>query len=222
VAGAALPWTIVALAQLRREAVSDSARRPSPDPQMAYLVCWVLAPLVLFTMARNILEAYALPALPALALITARLFKERDAKGAASPVWLLGLIMPLAACGLLVFGREGIEDRSQRVLLAGRLDAGAPVVYLFKRPFSGQFYSAGRALEVLDSAEIARWLATDKPATLLVPDHDFERLALASDARWSEVAPRRLCDAQEAAGAVRRSAGRSLPRKLRRARPGCP
>ena len=46
---------------------------PSPDPQMAYLLCWVLAPLLLFTMARNILEAYALPALPAFALITARL-----------------------------------------------------------------------------------------------------------------------------------------------------
>jgi 4-amino-4-deoxy-L-arabinose transferase-like glycosyltransferase len=188
VAGAALPWTLVALALLRRKAVSDSARRPAPDPQMAYLVCWVLAPLVLFTMARNTLEAYALPALPALALITSRLFMERDAKGTASPVWLLGLIMPLVAGGLLVSGRDRIEARSQRQLLAGRLDAGAPVVYLVKRPFSGQFYSAGRALEVRDSAEIARWLDTDKPATLLVPEREFAQFGLAGDARWSEVA----------------------------------
>jgi 4-amino-4-deoxy-L-arabinose transferase-like glycosyltransferase len=187
-AGAALPWSVAALALLRRKPVSEAARRPSPDPQIAYLLCWVLAPLLLFTMARNILEAYALPALPAFALITARLLMEREASGAASRVWLLGLIMPLVAGALLVFGHEGIEARSQRKLLAGLHDADAPLVYLFKRPFSGQFYSAGRALEVRDSAEVARWLATDKPATLLVPTYEFDRLSLATDPRWIEIA----------------------------------
>ncbi len=187
-AGAALPWTVVALGLLRRKAVSESVRRPAPDAQMAYLVCWVLAPLVLFTMARNILEAYALPALPALALITARLVMERDAKGASSRVWLLGLMMPIIACGLLAFGRDGIEERSQRKLLAREQGNDAPLVYLYKRPFSGQFYSAGRALEARDSTEIARWLGTDEPATLLVPEHEFARPAFAGDARWSEVA----------------------------------
>lgn len=195
-AGAALPWSVVALAVLRRKPVSVALRRPSPDPQMAYLLCWVLAPLLLFTMARNVLEAYALPALPAFALITARLLMERDARGAASPVWLLGLVMPIVACALLLFGQARIESRSQRSLLA-RIEqspaiAGAgtdaPLVYLFKRPFSGQFYSAGRALEVRDGAEAARWLATDKPAILLVPDYEFDRLSLASDTRWVAVA----------------------------------
>ncbi len=184
--GSALPWSVVALLALRRKPVSEAARRASPDPQMAYLLCWVLAPLLLFTMARNILEAYALPALPAFALITARLLMERDAMGAASRVWLLGLIMPLVACLLLVVGQDRIEARSQRKLLAGVLAPDVPIVYLFKRPFSGQFYSAGRALEVRDSTEVARWLATDKPATLLLPQHDFDRLSLATDARWVE------------------------------------
>jgi len=184
--GSALPWSVVALLALRRKPASAAARRPSPDPQMAYLLCWVLAPLLLFTMARNILEAYALPALPAFALITARLLLERDAKGAASRVWLLGLIMPLVAAVLLVAGQDRIEARSQRKLLAGVHEPDAPIVYLFKRPFSGQFYSAGRALEVRDAAEAERWLATDKPATLLLPQHDFDRLSLATDARWVE------------------------------------
>ena len=61
-------------------------------------------------------------------------------------------------------------------------ESDAPLVYLFKRPFSGQFYSAGRALEVRDGAEVARWLATDKPATLLVPDARL-RPPLARDRR---------------------------------------
>ena len=185
-AGSALPWSVVALLALRRKPVSAAARRPAPDPQIAYLLCWVLAPLLLFTMARNILEAYALPALPAFSLITARLLMEREARGAASRVWLLGLIMPIVVCVLLVVGRERIEARAQRKLLAVPHDAAAPLVYLFKRPFSGQFYSEGRALEVRDAAEATRWLATAKPATLLVPEHDFDRLALAADERWAE------------------------------------
>jgi len=186
--GSALPWSVVTLLALRSKPASAAARRPSPDPQMAYLLCWVLAPLLLFTTARNILEAYALPVLPAFALITARLLMEREASGTASWVWLLGLIMPLVACGLLVFGQQGIEARSQRRLLEKVHDPDMPLAYLFKRPFSAQFYSAGHALEVRDDAEVARWLATDKPATLLVPEYEFDRLSLAADKRWVEVA----------------------------------
>lgn len=183
--GAALPWAIVALALLRRKPVSAATRRPSPDPQTAYLLSWVLAPLILFTLARNILEAYALPALPAFALITARLFMEREPKGAASPVWLLGLIMPTVLAGLLLFGHEHFsEERSQRKLLATVRDTRLPLVYLYQRPFSGQFYSGGRALEVKDPAEIARWLASDKPAILLLPQGRFDTSSFVGDAHW--------------------------------------
>ena len=184
----ALPWSIAALALLRRRPASGSARRPSPDPQMAYLLCWMLAPLLMFTLARNILETYALPALPAFALMIARLFMEREPKGASSRVWLLGLVMPLVVCAILVFGHERIEAHSQRRMLANLQDNDAPLIYLFQRPYSGQFYSAGRAREVRDSADIARWLATDEPATLLVPEHEFGVLSLATDPRWVEVA----------------------------------
>ena len=187
-AGAALPWSVVALVLLRMKPASASTRRPSPDPQMAYLLCWVLAPLLLFTMARNILEAYALPALPAFALITARLLPGARAAGCGEPH--LAARPGRAA-------RDGrparLRQRAHRGTLAAQAarrpgDTRAPLVYLFKRPFSGQFYSAGRALEAKDSAEIARWLATDEPATLLVPQDRFASLALAADPRWVEVA----------------------------------
>ncbi len=189
-AAAAMPWTLVALALLvwPRKLVSTAARRPAPDPQMAYLCCWVLAPLLLFTLARNVLEAYALPALPAFALITARLAMERMPRGAASPVWLLGLVTPLVGAAILVIGAQRIDGRAQRTLLAHPHDPNAPLVYLFRRPFSGQFYSQGRAIEVRERDAALAWLASDKPATLLVPDYEFERLALKDDPRWREVA----------------------------------
>lgn len=185
--GSALPWSIVALVLLRRKPVSAQARRPSPDPQIAYLLCWVLAPLVLFTFARNTLESYALPALPAFALITARLFMEREPRGASSRVWLLGLIMPVVVAALIATGSERFGDKgSQRVLLAPLRDSDAAIVYLYERPFSAQFYSHGRAKLAKDPAEIQRWLATDKPAILLLPQGRFDALGLAADPRWVE------------------------------------
>ena len=93
-----------------------------------------------------------------------------------------------AVCAMLVFGHERIEAHSQRKLLVNLQDNDAPLVYLFERPYSGQFYSAGRAQVARDPADIARWIATDKPATLLVPEREFRALSLATDPRWIEVA----------------------------------
>lgn len=189
-AAAALPWTPVLLALLvwRRRPVDEAARRPAPDAQMPYLWCWVLAPLVLFTPARNVLEAYTLPALPAFALITARLAMERAPRGTGDPVWLLGLVMPLVGAAILAIGAQRIDARAQRTLLAKPHDPGVPLVYLFRRPFSGQFYSQGRALEVRERDAALAWLESDQKATLLVPDYEFERLALAGSSRWREAA----------------------------------
>ena len=63
-------------------------------------------------MARNILEAYALPALPAFALITARLALERLPRAAASRVWLLGLVTPIAGAAILAIGAQRIDGRA--------------------------------------------------------------------------------------------------------------
>ena len=82
--GGFLPWTLVALLALgvlwrKPSAVSlqgqgepavalgHSLGRHAKEWQ--YLVAWTVAPLLFFTSARNILEAYVLPGLPAFALL---------------------------------------------------------------------------------------------------------------------------------------------------------
>lgn len=63
----AMPWTpflAVALVRLWR-------LRGFGDPRARFLVCWALAPVLVFTPAEWKLRYYLLPALPALALLTA-------------------------------------------------------------------------------------------------------------------------------------------------------
>jgi 4-amino-4-deoxy-L-arabinose transferase-like glycosyltransferase len=65
----ALPWTplvLLALAGLRR-------RNGFGNPLVRFLVCWALAPVVVFTPAEWKLRYYLLPSLPALALLAAPL-----------------------------------------------------------------------------------------------------------------------------------------------------
>jgi 4-amino-4-deoxy-L-arabinose transferase-like glycosyltransferase len=65
----ALPWTplvILALIGLRR-------RNGFGNPLVRFLVCWALAPVVVFTPAEWKLRYYLLPSLPALALLAAPL-----------------------------------------------------------------------------------------------------------------------------------------------------
>jgi 4-amino-4-deoxy-L-arabinose transferase-like glycosyltransferase len=181
-----LPWSAVAAAKLRR--APGGPPRSSPDPQLAYLLCFVLAPLLLFTMARNILETYALPALPAFALLLQAWLLRREAKGASSRVWLAGLITPLVFGATLVFGHARVEAHSQHDMLSHWKDSGAPLVYLFERPYSAEFYSSGRAQVAHDSAAIARWIATDEPATLVVPESKLAAVAHDNQPPWVIVA----------------------------------
>lgn len=68
--GATLPWSIVLPAtRWRRGRALLAAIRA--DERLLFLVAWMLAPLFLFTMARNTAIAYVLPSVPAAALLAA-------------------------------------------------------------------------------------------------------------------------------------------------------
>ena len=156
---------------------------------MAYLWCWVLAPLVLFTMARNILEAYALPAFAGIfALITARLAMERLPAGRRAASGCSAWSRRSPARRSSSSARSRIDGRAHLLLLAQPHDASVPLVYLFRRPFSGQFTRRARRSRCATATLRDALAGGDKPATLLVPDYEFDRLGLKDHPRWREVA----------------------------------
>jgi len=112
----ALPWTpLVALA------LWHAWRRGGfADPRLRFLVCWALAPVVVFTPAEWKLRYYLLPALPALALLAAPVTAEllaarpggRDLPRAA--VAALAALVVVAGGIALVRGRWGATSLSDR------------------------------------------------------------------------------------------------------------
>jgi 4-amino-4-deoxy-L-arabinose transferase-like glycosyltransferase len=75
---AAFPWTVPALAGLKNWRWAWLARRVNPVAQESiFLACWVLGPLLFFTLNQSKLPQYLLPLMPPFALAAARLLTRQ-------------------------------------------------------------------------------------------------------------------------------------------------
>ncbi|USD36154.1 glycosyltransferase family 39 protein [Ferrimonas sp. SCSIO 43195] len=177
---AALPWSLILPLLYLRGRRSQPSRQPAPSGWRSFLLCWLISPMVLFTMAGNILPAYVLPGIPALALLCASLAKDSD------QAWLakVGVTMPvllLVATGVLNL-KVG-DERSDKALLASEANPALPLLYYGKRTFSGQFYSDGRA----QKADLARLNQQQGRYSLVMP----------SSQSWQQLSlPRQSCRVQ--------------------------
>jgi 4-amino-4-deoxy-L-arabinose transferase-like glycosyltransferase len=145
----AFPWSIILIVALLKTLVSGIAASPktsSPKTQASektgYFICWMLSPLLLFTLAGNILIAYVLPGFSAMAVILAmhfRLYKSLLFTAAST-----GVLMCVA---LAAFISGNIAKTSEVELLGREVNRfqQTELYYWQKRPFSARFYSHGRA-----------------------------------------------------------------------------
>ncbi|WP_153912840.1 phospholipid carrier-dependent glycosyltransferase [Shewanella sp. TC10] len=120
------------------------------DDFTKFLLCWMTAPLILFTFAGNILPAYVLPASPALALLIAYAWRN-------SPIhrfMMIATCIPVLLVIALVVLNSGVsKDKSDKWLLSQRI-YDLPVYYWLKQPFSSRYYSEGKALVVNDELQL--------------------------------------------------------------------
>jgi 4-amino-4-deoxy-L-arabinose transferase-like glycosyltransferase len=106
----ALPWTVVALAGLKQ----GLSRQPDGrrDHYPLFLLCWILVPLVFFSLSQSKRPQYVVPIVPAVALLVAHIWRSaaRPAGAAAAGAaliaagaavgtapWLLPHALPLSA-----------------------------------------------------------------------------------------------------------------------------
>ena len=154
--GAFMPWTLFALAIPPRNLLK--AFQHDPTGLKAYLLFWIISPLLLFTFAANILAAYALPAMPAAACLGVVLWRETRTPGRWDKFATSGALAFTAAlgAGLLFLGvvmPDHPKLRSERSLVTV-LHANAPhaqLHYWGSRSYSAEFYRRGRVSVVKTS-----------------------------------------------------------------------
>jgi len=108
-AGRAVPWVLLVPLTLA-EAVRGAARRAAPAARGTFLLwAWGGGLLLFFSCAPSRLEHYAIPALPAAALLAARAWQRARAGGLGHAAWVYLLVGGALVAGVGVAG-----------LLAGR------------------------------------------------------------------------------------------------------
>jgi 4-amino-4-deoxy-L-arabinose transferase-like glycosyltransferase len=149
---AVAPWPLLLPAWWRaREPQPSPASGPFEPGESRYLLWWALTPCLFFTPARNILWTYVLPGLPALALLAGRWSATRQRQRWAEGVVTAGVVLgTVATLGLIVVAQSGesLEKRSARAIVADyrqQRQAGEPLYFLGRVPFSASFYSDGQA-----------------------------------------------------------------------------
>lgn len=144
---AAMPWSLILPVALWR---LWHAEGRGFSWQSKILISWMLAPLLLFTLAGNILPAYVLPGIPAMALLVAKGMADAFDKWAKRLA--LGVSVLLIGAVVLV-NVQTARDQSEKWLLSQR-EQVLPTYYWQTEPFSSRFYSQGQAQLLTSSEEL--------------------------------------------------------------------
>ena len=166
---ACLPWTLLLLfATLgRRKAiphrveVDDRAWRP-------YLLFWGLAPCVFFTVSRNIIWTYALPGLPALAMLAAAWLARDPRRRRIETLISCGLALTAVVfTGFLITEQLSGGFKSAKAVVAAyeaRKGSDAALIFVGTHLYSPAFYSRGKAEQLKSVADLGERLRPDGPA----------------------------------------------------------
>ena len=148
-----LPWTPILAYQVVRLFKQGKETQSSNNGYISFLWCWVLAPLILFSFAGNILHSYLMPILPAIALL---IMAYHERQNISEHVFKLALFTPILLSVLIFAISNGwTSKQSEKGLMqvwSKQQEANkSDLVYLGKRPFSAQFYSNGKAVSQVES-----------------------------------------------------------------------
>jgi 4-amino-4-deoxy-L-arabinose transferase-like glycosyltransferase len=191
---ALLPWSVLVPVAAWRWQHELQPARPEDRSLLIYLVSWTLAPCVLFTLSGNILWTYALPAIPAAALAAA-IWLGRLPPGRVERRLLAGGVALTAVVGIAVvvaYNAVGLDtQRNARTVVRAyesRRSEGEALIFFRDRPYSGSFYSDGRAEEVVTAealharlVEGPAWVAVRERHRERVPEHLLDSLQLVFD-----------------------------------------
>lgn len=179
---ATFPWGFIALGlavyRLIKPARTGAVRTVLAEPTTSYLIMWALFALVFFTVARNVLWTYILPAIPAFAVLMGAYlarwwFSPRMVRAGIAAALAVPVVGAVLAAVIVVQPRR-LNTQKALVEYAQRTAApGTPLLYLDSRPFSARYYSQGSAELVapkdlrarLDSATTDTYLAVPRDKT---------------------------------------------------------
>lgn len=183
--GTLLPWTIALLPLLAKPRKLVRSFTGSSNWQF-YLLMWVISPMILFTSASNILEAYVLPGLPAAAILIVLLYRQETSFGVDKIRRFSFVFLALASmaffaslASIMWLTPERLDYRSQKRLIAAstRFSPEAELYYFNGRIFSANFYSHGKAVFVESREDLYAIIQNEVAVNIVIPRDKVDQLS---------------------------------------------
>lgn len=147
-----LPWSVFTVALLPRARALLANISNNDQGWHSYLILWTISPLLLFTPAANILAAYALPGLPAAAVLLVSFWATawgtpgRWTRMAAAVAigGLASLFLILTTLAYFAPNTLNLKTERELVAAAQAFDPTVQFTYWGKRSYSAEFYTQGK------------------------------------------------------------------------------
>ena len=177
-----LPWSLlVPIASFIWRTDINVVKLEKFDSWSFYLICWGLIPCIFFTLAGNILWAYVLPGMPALALWAAS-YLAKFPRQNVEKLLICGLALSCIAYSVFLIslnlsGRS--DNKSAKPLitayLAQRKGSETLVIVGGGRLFSAAFYSKGKAERIADFNQLSQRLKKGN-AMVAIDEDDVDNI----------------------------------------------
>ena len=149
-----------------------------------YVMLWLLWPAILFTLARNIIVTYPLPALPALAMLLAELYGFRAREDSPdeelqplSPAFVGTTLLLVAGAFTVSLILPQYSPKHSEKMLVRRFEKerapGDNLVYYGPRRYSAEFYTGGGVDSTTSSAVLEARMNAPGRMFLAMPSYWF-------------------------------------------------
>ncbi len=150
----ALPWFYIVIARLVK-----LKKRILEDKYTVYLLLWLFWTPIFFTISKNILHTYILPATIPMALLIAYWWPEyKHKRKALIACSIFPILVFLIATGMLFTNEWKTYMNSDKLLIEKtkviNIENNPPILYYKTKTYSSQFYTKGNVIEAENPQKI--------------------------------------------------------------------
>lgn len=178
-----LPWTLI-LPFLAWSTRDKNRKSPSTNRlhMMIYFGLWGLLPLVFFSVSKNILISYTLPAIPPLACLAALWLEEKStAHNILRPLSFGVLLTMTVSIGAVAY--INLSDSNERLSTEALIKnysinshSGEPLYFFQTIPYSAKFYTTGQAKLFSDIDQIREATMSNQSIYIALDDKQIPML----------------------------------------------
>ncbi len=175
-----IPWSFLLLRNIFKKSVRENTFKKNLllDDWFLFLLLWATSTCIFFSVAKNVIQPYVLPALPAFAILMFELLHLGLKELKVKTVITVSLIMPILFSVAIFIPKIEQKQESQFEIVRHFKELAkkdSKLVYIWQRPYSASFYTDNKAMLITYPNEAAQLLKNNPKNYFVFKERQFDR-----------------------------------------------